>query len=113
MKNKQVNSMLAALFLALCCFAMPAAALSLAEAKSSGQVGEQMDGYLGVVNPAAAGDVRALVNSVNAQRRAEYQRIAAKNGVPVSEVAKMTAQKVIGQASSGHYVQTPSGWQRR
>ncbi|MGR8929095.1 MAG: YdbL family protein [Gammaproteobacteria bacterium] len=113
MKNKQVKSMLAASFLALWCFAMPAAAIGLAEAKAAGQVGEQMDGYLGVVNSGASGDVRALVNSVNAQRRAEYERIAAKNGVPVSEVAKMTAQKVIGQAASGHFVQTPAGWQRR
>lgn len=113
MKNKTVNSMLSALLLALWCMAMPAAAADLGQAKAAGQLGEQMNGYLGLVDPGAPGDVKALMNSINAQRRAQYQRIAAKNGVPVDEVAKMTAQKVIGQAARGHYVQTPSGWRRR
>lgn len=113
MKNKLVNSMLAISLLALWCFAMPVSAASLAEAKAAGQVGELMNGYLGLVDPGAPGDVKAMVNSINAQRRAEYQRIANKNGVPVDEVAKMTAQKVINQTPSGQYVQTPSGWQRR
>lgn len=113
MKNQHVYSILAAFFLALWCVAMPVSAASLAQAKEAGQVGELMNGYLGLVDPGAPGDVKALVNSINAQRRAEYQRIAKKNGVPVDEVAKMTAQKVINQTPRGQYVQTPSGWQRR
>ena len=113
MKIKHVNSMLAASFLALWCFAMPVTAASLAQAKAAGQVGELMNGYLGLVDPGAPADVKAMVNSINAQRRAEYQRIASKNGVPIDEVAKMTAQKVINQSPRGHFVQTPSGWQRR
>ncbi|MGY6277457.1 YdbL family protein [Methylomonas sp. MgM2] len=113
MKNKALNSMLAISFLALCCLVLPVSAASLAQAKAAGQVGELMNGYLGMVDPGAPSDVKAMVNSINAQRRAEYQRIANKNGVPVDEVAKMTAQKVINQAPRGHYVQTPSGWQRR
>lgn len=113
MKNKSIKTMLSVLFLALWCVVMPVSAVDLGQAKASGQLGEQMDGYLGLVNPGAPADVKGLMNSVNAQRKAQYQRIAAKNGVPVSEVAKMTAQKVINQAASGHYVQTPSGWRRR
>lgn len=113
MKNKRLHSLLAVSFLALWCVAMPAGAVSLAQAKAAGQVGELMNGYLGLVDPGAPADVKAMVDSINAQRRAEYQRIAAKNRVPVDEVAKMTAQKVINQTPSGQYVQTPSGWQRR
>jgi len=113
MKIKHSNLTLTALLFALWCFAVPAFAVNLAQAKAAGQVGEQMDGYLGLVGSGASADVKALVNSINAQRRAEYQRIAAKNGVPVAEVAKMTAQKVMGQAAPGHYIQTPSGWQKR
>jgi uncharacterized protein YdbL (DUF1318 family) len=101
------------LFLGLWLAATPAAAANLAQAKAAGQVGELMSGYLGLVDSNAPADVKALVTSINAQRRAEYQRIAAKNGVPADEVAKLTAQKVIGQAAAGHYVQTPSGWKRR
>ena len=113
MKNKHTILIFVALFLSFCLTALPVSAADLAQAKAAGLVGEQMNGYLGLVNPNAAGDVKALVNSINAQRQAEYQRIATKNGVPADEVAKLTAQKVIGQAASGHYVQTPSGWQRR
>ncbi len=113
MKNNKLMLILAPLFLGLCLNAMPISAADLAQLKASGQVGEQMNGYLGLINPNAADDVKALVNSINAQRQAEYQRIAAKNGVSPDEVARVTAQKVIGQAAPGQFVQTPSGWQKR
>ena len=113
MKNKYLNSMLSVLLFALWCTVMPVAAADLGQAKAAGQLGELMNGYLGLVDPNAPADVKAMMDSINAQRRAAYQSIAAKNGVPVDEVAKMTAQKVIGQAAPGHYVQTPSGWRRR
>ncbi len=113
MKNKAMKFTIAASVFVLWCAVTPVYAVDLSQAKAAGLIGEQMNGYLGLVNANAAADVKALVNSINAQRQAEYQRIAAKNGVPVDEVAKLTAQKVIGQAGPGHYVQTPSGWQRR
>jgi uncharacterized protein YdbL (DUF1318 family) len=111
MKNYLLR--LAGLFLGLWLLAMPVAAADLAQAKAAGLIGEQLNGLLGVVDSSAPADVRALVDSINAQRLAEYKRIAAKNGVPAEEVARLTAQKVIGQAAAGHYVQTASGWQKR
>lgn len=113
MKSKHVMLTLSALFLGLWFAAMPAAAADLGQAKAAGQVGELMNGYLGLVDGNAPGDVKAMVNSINAQRLAEYRRIAAKNGVPAEEVARLTAQKVINQTAPGQFVQTPSGWQRR
>lgn len=113
MKNQKLMLLLAPLLLGLWLNATPALAADLAQVKAAGLVGEQMNGLLGLVDPSAPDDVKALVNNINAQRQAEYQRIATKNGVPPDEVAKLTAQKVIGQAAPGHYVQTPSGWQRR
>lgn len=113
MKSKNSILILASLFVSFWLIAMPVSATDLAQAKAAGLVGEQMNGYLGMVNPNAADDVKALVNSINAQRQAEYQRIAAKNGVPAEEVARLTAQKVINQTAPGQYVQTPAGWQRR
>lgn len=114
MKNKKMLSLLAPLFLGLCLIAMPVnAAVDLATAKSSGLVGEQMNGLLGLVKPDASAEIQALVKSINAQRLAEYQRIAAKNGVAADEVARLTAQKVIGQAAPGQFVETPSGWTQR
>ena len=110
---KNIVLRLAGLFLGLWLLVMPVSAADLAQAKAAGLVGEQLNGLLGVVDSSAPEDVRALVDSINVQRLAEYKRIAAKNGVPAEEVARLTAQKVIGQAAAGHYVQTTSGWQKR
>jgi uncharacterized protein len=90
-----------------------ATAADLGQAKAAGYVGEQLDGYLGLVNPAAPGDVKAMMANINAQRRAHYERIAKENSVSVDQVARLTAQKVIGQAANGHFVQTPQGWKKR
>lgn len=113
MKNKYAMKLLAALTVCLWFAAMPVNAADLGQAKAAGLVGELMNGYLGLVDGNAPADVKAMVDSINAQRRAEYQRIAAKNGVPAEEVAKLTAQKVINQTAPGQFVQTPSGWQKR
>lgn len=111
--NKHKHSFLAVLALILCTALAPVSAADLAQAKAAGLVGEQMDGYLGVVQPGVPADVRALVDGINRERRAAYEAIARKNGVNVDDVARVTARKVIGQAAPGQYVQTPSGWQRR
>ena len=72
-----IKSHLVFLFTALVLLAAPAAfAIELADAKSQGLVGEQSNGYLGVVKNAPG--VQALVDSVNAKRRDAYQKIAAK-----------------------------------
>ncbi|MDP2904169.1 MAG: YdbL family protein [Methylovulum sp.] len=113
MDNKKLMGFLAPLFLGLLLAAMDVAALDLAQAKSSGLVGEQMNGFLGLVKPDAPADVKALVLDINAQRQVEYQRIAAKNGASAEDVARLTAQKVIGQTASGQFVETASGWQKR
>jgi uncharacterized protein YdbL (DUF1318 family) len=71
-------------------------AADLASAKAAGQVCERTDGYIAATSGTPA-DVQALVNKVNAGRRAEYERIAKKNGVSVDKVARLTAQKLIGR----------------
>ncbi|MBD9361866.1 YdbL family protein [Methylomonas fluvii] len=113
MKNKNLLSILPSLFLGLCLVALPVSAVDLAQAKSAGLVGEQLNGFLGMVKPDASAEIKALVDSINAQRLAEYQRIGTKNGVPAEEVGRLTAQKVIGQAAPGQFVETASGWTQR
>lgn len=113
MSNKKLMGFLGPVFLGLLLISMDVPALDLAQAKANGLVGEQMNGFLGLVESDASADVKALVQSINAQRQAEYQRIAAKNGTSVEAVARITAQKVIGQAAAGAYVETASGWQKR
>lgn len=69
-------------------------AATLGQAKSNGQACEQPNGYLRST-AGAPGDVKALVKNINAKRKAEYVKIANKNGVAVDQVAKLTAEKVI------------------
>ena len=75
---------------------VPAAgwAASLDQAKSGGWVCEQTNGYLQLAKGGAPGDIQNLVNSINNQRRAEYARIAQKNGVAPDQVARIAANKV-------------------
>ena len=89
--------------LALVFSAVAVAAMGLDAAKAQGLVGEQHDGYLGIVS-AATPEVRALVSDVNAKRRAEYQRIAQTNGIDVKDVELLAGQKAIQRTAPGHYV---------
>ncbi|QYJ84677.1 YdbL family protein [Shewanella mesophila] len=82
-------------------------AISLQDAKSQGLVGEQINGYLGVV--VSNKDATELADSVNAKRRAHYEKIAKKNGINVDDVAKLAAEKAIAAAQQGQFIQTPQG----
>lgn len=94
--------------------AFAASAATLDQARRDGLVGERLDGYIGAVNPSPTPDIRELVASVNAQRKAEYQKIAAQNGQTVTVVEKLAAQKLIGKATPGTYVMTSSGqWAKK
>ncbi|NRD73606.1 YdbL family protein [Shewanella sp. VB17] len=82
-------------------------AMSLQDAKSQGLVGEQANGYLGIVVNNAQGN--AVVEQVNTKRKAHYQKIAKSNGISANEVAKLAAEKAMKAATSGEYIQTSSG----
>ncbi len=82
--------------LALILLAGGAWAVDLGQAKASGWVCEQADGYLRATG--GPGDVAKMVNGINGQRQAAYAGIAKKRGVAVAQVAQITAQKVIKQA---------------
>jgi uncharacterized protein YdbL (DUF1318 family) len=104
---------LAAMLLMLCT-ALPAAAQSLDEAKAAGQVGERIDGYVGVVDANAPGEVRALVEQVNAERQKKYAQIAAERGTSVQAVAQIAGQKLIERAPGGQYVLGADGqWRQK
>ena len=107
---KQGNIAVLALLSAL--IAWPAMALDLQSARSSGQIGEKLDGYVAAVAPSA--DVNALISEVNAKRKAEYARISAQNGQPASLVGKVAAEQIINKLPSGALYQDVSGnWKKR
>lgn len=87
-------------------------ALDLQSAKAAGQVGEQPDGYLGIVKNGPG--VEEVVQSINQQRRAAYQNIARKNGISLQAVEQLAGKKAIEKTPPGQYVMTPSGqWIRK
>ena len=85
-----------------------------ASLRASGQVGEQADGYLGVVGSVPA-SVRAQVDSINIQRRAYYTGLAARRGAKIEEVAATTACELFRTkvAPGQFYRGTDGAWHKR
>ncbi|MEM9168387.1 MAG: YdbL family protein [Pseudomonadota bacterium] len=84
-------------------------------AKAQCLVGERADGYIGVVTGKTVDqNVLRQVNRINQQRRAEYEKIAARNGTTTEAAAVTVAQQLINRARPGHCVQNASGaWVQR
>ena len=101
--------------LLFCLMLLPAAyAASLQEAKDQGLVGEQRDGYVGLVAANAPADIVALVRDVNNQRRQRYQQIAQQNGIAVEQVAALAYERAVEATKAGHFIQNASGaWARK
>jgi uncharacterized protein len=88
--------------------------LTLEEAKTQGVVGEQPDGYLGVVQSGASADVQALVNDVNQKRRQMYEDIARRNSTKLEAVEMLAGKTAIDNTRPGNFVRSPSGqWVRK
>ncbi len=112
-RNTPWKTRLTALLLGLF-VSLAAAAATLDSAKAEGWIGERPDGYLGLVRSDAPADVTALVDDVNAKRRARYEQIARQQGAPLSEVEKVGGQTAIEKTRTGHYVMDASGrWRRK
>ncbi len=94
--------------------ALPAAAQSARDLKNSGAVGERLDGYLGIVDGSAGGDIRGAVEAINAQRRQAYEGAARDSGRALSEVEAVAGARLRDNARAGDWVQNAaSQWIRR
>ena len=84
-----------------------------AAARAAGQVGEQPDGYLGVVG-AGSGGLQALVSSINIQRKAAYTVKAQASGATVEQLAFTSGCNLIAQTVAGEKYKGPDGvWHTR
>lgn len=108
---------LGTLLMALC-LALPVAAMSLNEAmaalgqaKASGQLGERPDGYLGVVQ--STGQAEQIASQINQARRAEYHRLAQRNGINVSDVEAIAGKKAIEKTPPGQIIQLNGTWVKK
>lgn len=107
----RLHKLLAATALLLS-LALPAFALDLDEARAQGLLGEQANGYVGIV-ASPTPELERLAADINAKRKAHYDGIAARNGAPVESVAAIAGKKLVEAAPSGQFVKTNGGWTKK
>jgi uncharacterized protein YdbL (DUF1318 family) len=115
MKNSFLKISTVLLALAASTVSANAASPMIEDAKSKCVVGEQSDGYLGVVdNLAASEEVKREVRAVNQQRKAAFAELAARNGVTIEDAAALTGKRLVEAAASGQCVRLPDGsWSKQ
>ncbi len=107
--NKWIRQFFVTLFIGLLTLSVAAGDSPLTQPKADGLIGEQADGYLGLVTQNAPANIKNLVNEVNAKRKAGYQEIAAKQGTPLSEVEKVGGKTAIEKTLPGNYIRDLNG----
>lgn len=115
MRNlKSVIFAAAALMLASPAFAdLAADKTTVTAAKAAGTVGEQADGYLGIVS-SADGTVTAAVNEINSGRRQVYTQTATKSGVTPDAAGQATGAQLIANTPAGQYIKPIGGaWTKK
>lgn len=82
-------------------------------ARQAGQVGEKMDGYLGVIGSQPAA-IQNMVADLNRQRRENYTQRAQAQSVTLQEYALTQGCVLISRTAPGEKYQAPDGsWQTR
>lgn len=82
-------------------------------AREAGQIGEQMDGYLGTVGR-QSDTIQRIVSDINIKRKANYTDRARAQSVTVEEYARAQGCILILRTAPGEKYQAPDGsWQTR
>jgi uncharacterized protein YdbL (DUF1318 family) len=114
-RNNWITRVIFALFIGMLAVSVSAAGDSkLAQPKADGLIGEQANGYIGLVKNDVPADIKKLVNDVNAKRKAGYQKISNKQGVSLSEVEKVGGNTAFEKTRKGNYVRDANGrWRKK
>ncbi len=107
---RYISTLLLALTLSLPAYALNLnqAMNALGNAKASGQLGEQPNGYLGVVK--SGGQADEIARLINEARRAEYQKVAKDNGISLGDVEAIAGKKAIERTPKGQFIQLNGQW---
>jgi len=82
-------------------------------ARQEGKVGEQADGYLGIVGP-ANDTLQRLVDDINIKRRAIYAEKAKENNATLEAYALTAGCQAVARTTPGEKYRAPDGtWQTR
>src|SRR5690554_3072218 len=77
---------------------------ALPAAKAAGLLGEQPDGYLGVVSP--GGNAQEIARQINEARRQE-------NNIQLRDVESMAGKKALEKTPSGQYIMLNGVWMKK
>lgn len=106
----------AASFAAMALLAAPASAQrdpAYASARAAGEIGERVDGYLGIVGNATL-ELQRMVDDINIKRRALYADKARENNATLEQYAMTAGCQAIARTTPGEKYQTPAGqWKTR
>ena len=113
-RNNWITNVFLALLISMMAVSIAAAASPLTQPKADGLIGEQANGYIGLVQQNVPADVKKLVNDVNAKRKAGYQKIAKKQGTSLAEVERVGGNTAIEKTLRGNYIRDASGnWRKK
>jgi uncharacterized protein YdbL (DUF1318 family) len=91
----------------------PADKVTVDAAKAQGIVGEQGDGYLGIVGNATPA-ITAAVTAINAGRSQVYADTAAKTGVTRDAAGQATGEQLIARTPAGQFIKPLGGaWTKK
>lgn len=76
-------------------------------ARQAGLVGEQPDGYLGIVGTPTP-ELQAMINNINIQRKRQYTQQAAASST-VEQMAFVTGCNLISRTVAGEKYKAPDG----
>ena len=89
-------------------------ASDLQDAKAQGLVGEANTGYLAAVQQPASDEIKALVSSVNAKRKAHFEKTSRSTNTTMAQVSNRFYELAVEKTAPGHYYQDLNGrWIRK
>jgi uncharacterized protein YdbL (DUF1318 family) len=79
------------------------------QAKSQGILGEQADGYLGLVTGTATPDIVGAMQAINAGRSEAYAQTSQRTGVTPQAAGEATALQLLEKVPPGQYFRPAGG----
>ena len=91
---------------------MKARVLQVAELKDKGEIGEQPDGYLGVVKETP--EARSIVEAENRDRKEVYEKRAHSQQQTVETLSDVLGKARVRDEKAGRFVKQPDGtWSKK
>lgn len=91
---------------------MKARVLQVAGLKDKGEIGEQPDGYLGIVKDTP--EARSVVEAENKDRKEEYQKRATTQNRSVETLAVVLGEARVREEKTGRFIKKADGsWAKK